>query len=151
MKLANALAQRADLQRRMAQLGSRLMNHAKGPEGEQPAEDPKALLAEMENVSAELEELICRINLTNTAARSDTGESLTALLARRDCLKMKLGLYREFLQNASDVVPRGLRTEIRIVSTVKVSQMQKQVDDMSRDLRLLEETIQGLNWTTELQ
>ena len=115
MKLANALAQRADLQRRMAQLGSRLMNNAKVQEGEQPAEDPKALLA------------------------------------RRDCLKMKLGLYREFLQNASDVVPRGLRTEIRIVSTVKVSQMQKQVDDMSRDLRLLEETIQGLNWTTELQ
>jgi hypothetical protein len=151
MKLANALAQRADLQRRMAQLGSRLMNNAKVQEGEQPAEDPKALLAEMENVSAELEELICRINLTNTAARSDTGESLTALLARRDCLKMKLGLYREFLQTASDVVPRGLRTEIRIVSTVKVSQMQKQVDDMSRDLRLLEETIQGLNWTTELQ
>ena len=33
----------------------------------------------------------------------------------------------------------------------KVSQMQKQVDDMSRDLRLLEETIQSLNWTTELQ
>ena len=149
MKLANALAQRADLQRRMAQLGSRLMNNAKVQEG--PAEDPKALLAEMENVSAELEELICRINLTNTAARSDTGESLTALLARRDCLKMKLGLYREFLQTASDVVPRGLRTEIRIVSTVKVSQMQKQVDDMSRDLRLLEETIQGLTWTTELQ
>ena len=54
-------------------------------------------------------------------------------------------------QTASDVVPRGLRTEIRIVSTVKVSQMQKQVDDMSRDLRLLEETIQSLNWTTELQ
>ena len=118
MKLANALAQRADLQRRMAQLGSRLMNNAKVQEGEQPAEEP---------------------------------ESLTALLARRDCLKMKLGLYREFLQNASDVVPRGLRTEIRIVSTVKVSQMQKQVDDMSRDLRLLEETIQSLNWTTELQ
>lgn len=49
------------------------------------------------------------------------------------------------------MVPRGLRTEIRIVSTVKVSQMQKQADDMSRDLRLLEETIQSLNWTTELQ
>ena len=29
MKLANALAQRADLQRRMAQLASRLMNNAK--------------------------------------------------------------------------------------------------------------------------
>ena len=151
MKLANALAQRADLQRRMAQLGSRLMNNAKVQEGEQPAEEPKELLSELESLSAHLEELICRINLTNTTARSETGESLTALLARRDCLKMKLGLYREFLQNASDVVPRGLRTEIKIVSTVKVSQMQKQVDDMSRDLRLLEETIQSLNWTTELQ
>ena len=43
MNLANALAQRADLQRRMAQLGSRLMNNAKVQEGEQPAEDPKAL------------------------------------------------------------------------------------------------------------
>ena len=151
MKLANALAQRADLQRRIAQLGSRLMNNAKVQEGEQSAEEPKELLAELESLSAQLEKLICRINLTNTAARSETGESLTALLARRDCLKMKLGLYREFLQNASDVVPRGLRTEIKIVSTVRVSRMQKQVDDMSRDLRLLEETIQSLNWTTELQ
>ena len=151
MKLANALAQRADLQRRMAQLASRLMNNAKVQEGERPAEEPAELLAQLEEISRQLEELIRRINLTNTAVRSETGESLTALLARRDCLKMKLGIYREFLQNASDVVPRGLRTEIRIVSTVKVSQMQKQVDDMSRDLRLLEEIIQSLNWTTELQ
>ena len=140
MKLANALAQRADLQRRMAQLASRLMNNAKVQEGERPAEEPAELLAQLEEISRQLEELIRRINLTNTAVRSETG-----------CLKMKLGIYREFLQNASDVVPRGLRTEIRIVSTVKVSQMQKQVDDMSRDLRLLEETIQSLNWTTELQ
>ena len=78
MKLANALAQRADLQRRMAQLGSRLMNNAKVQEGEQPAEEPKELLAELESLSAQLENLICRINLTNTAARSETGESLTA-------------------------------------------------------------------------
>ena len=144
MKLANALAQRADLQRRMAQLASRLMNNAKVQEGERPAEEPAELLAQLEEISRQLEELIRRINLTNTAVRSETGESLTALLARRDCLKMKLGIYREFLQNASDVVPRGLRTEIRIVST-------EQVDDMSRDLRLLEETIKSLNWTTELQ
>ena len=80
-----------------------------------------------------------------------TREEVIPYALRLKSLKMKLGLYREFLQTASDVVPRGLRTEIRIVSTVKVSQMQKQVDDMSRDLRLLEETIQGLNWTTELQ
>ena len=55
MKLANALAQRADLQRRMAQLASRLMNNAKVQEGERPAEEPAELLAQLEEISRQLE------------------------------------------------------------------------------------------------
>ena len=150
MKLANALAQRADLQRRMAQLGSRLMNNAKVQEGEQPAEDPKALLAEMENVSAELEELICRINLTNTAARSDTGESLTALLARRDAWQKRLSLLRNFLDSARCLTDRASRSEIKIVSTVDVASLQKELDKKSQSLRALDARIQAANWTTDI-
>ena len=150
MKLANALAQRADIQRRMAQLGSRLMNNAKVQEGEQPAEEPKELLAELESLSSQLEELICRINLTNTAARSETGESLTALLARRDCCRGQLGIWRNFLDCASATVSRRTVGEIRIRSSVSVKDFQKQVDQAARELRLLEEQIQELNWTTEL-
>jgi hypothetical protein len=44
MKLAEALALRADLQARLAQLASRATTNARYQEGEEPAEDPNALL-----------------------------------------------------------------------------------------------------------
>ena len=48
MKLATALSERADLQRRIAELGGRLNNNAKVQDGEEPAEDPKELLKELD-------------------------------------------------------------------------------------------------------
>ena len=46
MKLAEALALRADLKKRIDQVECRLVLNAKVQEGEAPAEDPEALLAE---------------------------------------------------------------------------------------------------------
>ena len=48
MKLATALSERADVQRRLSQLHTRLNNNAKVQEGDEPAEDPKALLKELD-------------------------------------------------------------------------------------------------------
>ena len=149
MKLANALSERADLQKRLAQIQIRLNNNAKVQEGQKPAEDPAALLKEMETVCARLEALISGINLTNSRTLSD-GTSLTALLARRDMLKQRLSLMRSFLDNASATVDRYSRSEIVIKSTVPVAKLQKQVDDLSKELRELDEKIQELNWTTDL-
>ena len=55
MKLATALSERADIQRRLSELQSRLNNNAKVQEGEEPAEDPEALLREMEVLLERLE------------------------------------------------------------------------------------------------
>ena len=52
MKLAEALQLRADLQKRMEQLASRLYDNATVQEGDAPAEDPAALLAEYEDCAA---------------------------------------------------------------------------------------------------
>ena len=149
MKLAQALTERADLQKRIEQLRARLQINAKVQEGEQPAEEPAMLLEQLETASAQLETLITRINLTN-AAVTDGGESLTALLARRDCLKQKVSILRDFAAAASATVMRGTRSEIKIKSTVPVASLQKQVDDLARRLRELDARIQALNWTTEL-
>ncbi len=149
MKLATALSERADLQRRLTQLQTRLNNNAKVQEGEKPAEDPADLLRELEGVITRLEELITRINLTNSQTFAD-GVSMTALLAKRDCLSKKLAVLRDFLDNASARVDRYSQKEIRILSTVDVAKLQKQVDDLSKELRLIDEQIQGLNWTTDL-
>ena len=149
MKLASALSERADLQRRIAALGERLNNNAKTQEGEPPAEDPALLLQELDQNIIRLEELICRINLTNSQTVSE-GETLTSLLARRDAMEKRLSILRSFLTNASSKVDRYSRTEIKIVSTVDVAALQKDVDLQSKQLRELDECIQALNWTTEL-
>ena len=149
MKLATALSERADLQRRISELGNRLNNNAKVQEGEEPSEDPQALLTELGQCFTRLEELIARINHTNNETKAD-GRTLTALIAKRDCLKQRISILRSFLNNASDKVARYSKTEIRILSTVPVAELQKTVDALSKELRETDETIQGLNWTTEL-
>lgn len=149
MKLATALSERADIQRRLSELQSRLNNNAKVQEGEEPAEDPEALLREMEVLLERLEWLMVRINLTNSRTLH-AGKTVTELLAGRDCLAKRLNMMRSFLDTASSKVDRYSQKEIRILSTVKVSALQKQVDGYAKELRELDEQIQGLNWTTEL-
>lgn len=95
------------------------------------------------------ETLICRINLTNAATVFE-GETLTALLARRDALSLELSIMRDFLRQASQRIDRYSKTEIKIFSTVDVTAMQKTVDAKSKELRQLDAAIQKLNWTTTL-
>ena len=149
MKLAEALQERADLNRRIQQLQQRLTNNALVQEGEQPAEDPAELLAELDGCVGELERLIARINLTNCRVQVE-GESLTALLARRDMLTVKLSSYRNLAQSASQLGHRGMRSEIKWLSTVNVRELQKQVDGLAKELRLLDNSIQAANWATDL-
>ena len=149
MKLATALSERADLQRRITELSGRLNNNAKVQDGEKPSEDPNELLQELNRNFERLEELIARINHTNNETKS--GEmTLTDLIAKRDCLKQKIGIMRSFLNAASEKVSRYSQTEIKILSTVKVAELQKEVDRLSKELRETDESIQSLNWTTEL-
>ena len=149
MKLAEALQERADLNRRIQQLQQRLGSNAIVQEGERPAEDPAGLLAELDGCVGNLERLITRINLTNCQTQVG-GESLTAHLARRDALKLKLSVYRDLAYNASQLARRATRTEIKVLSSVSVKDVQKQADDLAKELRLLDNSIQAANWTTEL-
>ena len=150
MKLASALTERSDLQRRIAEISKRLTNNAKVQEGDTPAEDPAALLQELDNFLCRLEELVAKINLTNSMTVSE-GETLTELLSRRDSLQQRLRILRGFLDAASCRIDRYSKAEIRILSTVPVAEIQKDVDRYAKELREMNERIQELNWTTELQ
>lgn len=149
MKLAQALIERADLQKRIAQMKGRLQLNAKVQEGEKPSEEPEKLLKELDALTGELETLIARINRTNTSAL-DGGETMTALLARRDCLRMKTDILRSFLEEAGSLVLRGTKSEVVVRSTVDVAALQKRVDGLSKELRALDVRIQAANWATEL-
>ena len=149
MKLAEALQERADLARRIDALKSRLSHNAIVQEGETPAEAPAALLAEFDACAAQMEELLTRINMTNCKTVV-LGKPLTALLAHRDALTIKLGGYRSLVNEASMTARRATRSEIKILSTVNVAELQKTVDQTAQELRQLDNAIQAANWTTEL-
>jgi hypothetical protein len=149
MKLAEALQERADLNRRIEQLRYRLSNNVLVQEGEKPLEDPAALLEELESSFTRLEWLIARINLTNCAVKVE-GRSLTELIARRDVLSLRAEAYRRLVEEASQNTHRATRTEIKILSAVNVPALQRQADDASRELRLLDNTLQATNWTADL-
>lgn len=149
MKLAEALILRADLQTRLEQLRSRLRDNALVQEGEQPAENPAAMLAELEENTAKLEALIARINLTNAAVKAE-GKTITELLARRETLTQHISILHSLLDTAGKTVMRGSRMEVKIHSTVDVAALRKQADGLSEELRKLDTTIQSTNWLTDL-
>ena len=63
---------------------------------------------------------------------------------------LKINVYRDFLQTAGQTARRATRSEIKIFSTVDVAVLQKTVDQMSRQLRLLDNKLQQTNWSTDL-
>ena len=149
MRLAEALQERADLNRKIDQLESRLSNNALIQEGEKADEDPKELLKELDESVSRLEILIAEINLTNCATQVD-GKSLTEIIARKDTLTKKVSVYRTLISAAGYKTMRARGSEIKIVSSVNVAQLQKKADEIAKEIRLLDNTLQEYNWKTEL-
>ena len=150
MKLAEALNQRADLQKRIAQLRERLSNNVKVQEGDQPAENPDDLFKELEGSLKQLKGLIVSINRTNQETIWE-GKTLTEMIAEKDVLSMHLGALRATLEAANVRSDRFSRNEIKFVRTIDVNALQKKVDDLSKELRELDSKLQQANWMTDLK
>ena len=149
MKLAEALQERADLNVKITELTQRIRSNCLTQEGEAPNEDPNALIRELDGCVDRLRTLIAAINRTNNATTVD-GRTLTDILAEKDALSVKLSAYKSFVTEAGQKTGRARFSEIRILSAVNIPELQKQVDSLSKRLRLLDNTLQAANWTTDL-
>jgi ppGpp synthetase/RelA/SpoT-type nucleotidyltranferase len=150
MKVAEALVLRADLQRRVGQVRERLNASALVQEGDQPPEQPQALLGELDEMFEQLNRLIVQINQTNVRTRIDGGETLTEALARRDVLDLRLQVLKQVADTAAQRIDRYGRSEIKRVATVDVGALRRDIDQIARQRRELDTAIQATNWTTEL-
>jgi hypothetical protein len=150
MKLAEALIWRADAKKRLEQLKQRLVRSAKVQEGDAPAEDPVALLAEHERLSSEFMRMVQRINRTNvvTVLREDV--TLADALAVRDSLTTRVDLLRTLTQAAAITQDRYTKSEVKFRSTVNVAELQQQINRLAVEHRDLDAQIQGMNWQVEL-
>ena len=150
MKLAEALINRADIQKRLAQVQVRLQRVAKIQEGEQPAEDPNALLAELSELVVAYRGLVQRINRTNSVTVVAANKTLTDVLAERDALALERNSLDNLIKATVTNDFRYSRTEIRAVVTLDIAALQKRIDGLARQYRELDTSIQQLNWSVEL-
>ena len=150
MKLAEALAERSDCQKRIEEIRSRLDRSARIQEGELPAEDPDELLAEADRIHARLLELISAINRTNSRTAFDNQRTISDVIAERDVM----GKRREFLSQVAGAGnsrwDRYSKSELRYIVTLPVAKLRTEADQIARRYRELDLRIQELNWNTEL-
>lgn len=149
MKLAVALKERADLHLKLNDIDERLRVNATYQEGENPAEDPKLILKELNEVIKRLEELQYKINLTNAQTKTEKG-SLTEVLARIDSLSKKKSSLDDLAINASGISNRYSKTEIKLFPSVDVVKIKKEANELGKEIRELDNLVQETNWTVEL-
>jgi hypothetical protein len=153
MKLAEALMTRADLQRRIEQVRSRIAENARYQEGEEPPEDAAGLVEEASELLDRLEDLVVAVNLTNASVRLDDGRTMTEALARRETLRARHSL----LSRSADAAQGGgaghrqMRSELRQFAALPVSELRRRADDVARELRELDVEVQRTNWEVDLQ
>lgn len=150
MKLAEALLLRGDIQKKLASLRERVGTNAVVQEGDQPHEDPTRLLKEATSVLKELESLVFLINRANMDNQLPDGRTLAEAIAHRETLVQHHSLLQHAIANTRRE-PRYGMSEIKWVATLKVSTLQKQSEELAKQIRELNAAIQEANWKIELE
>lgn len=147
MKLAEGLLLRSDLIKKIEHLQNRIRPILIVSDNKLPQEDPVKLLAQLRKSIQDLESIIIRINKTNNETYIDGELLLMEALAKRDSLKMlseKLRLIRQ----AAQINNAGYNNQ---KATVKIDDLQIEIDQTGRAFREIDSKIQETNWLTELK
>ena len=152
MRLSEALIQRADTQKRIQQLHSRLKRSARIQEGEEVPEDPQELLTELAQLISVFNTLVAQINQTNSRTQFDSNRTLTEALAERDAILLHRQILEGVIQAATGADGSRMTrfSQIKSFSAVNVREVQAMIDTLSRRYRELDTRIQEINWATDL-
>jgi hypothetical protein len=127
-----------------------MVKNAKVQEGDTPAEDPNALLAEYNRITEQVVALVQRINRTNSSTPIEGHNTIADAIAERDGLRIRAATYRELADAGTVTQSTYTRSEIKFRSAVSVANLQKQADELAQRHRELDAALQAMNWATEL-
>jgi hypothetical protein len=152
MKLAEALLERKSLKEQIGALKERAVKDARVQEGDQPAERPEDLVAEIDKLARRLEALVVAINRTNLQAKLPDGRTVMEAIAERDMLKLRYQLAKDLAGAAAPDRDgwRITRSEVKFQPTVDVARWRREADALAKACRELDAAIQAGNWTIEL-
>jgi hypothetical protein len=107
-------------------------------------------MKEAVSVLDEFESLVIKINAANIAAELPDKRTLAQLIARRDKLTQQHSLLQLAVHSTRKEPDRYSMKEIKWIATVPVAKLQKQSDDLSKQIRELNGLIQEANWRIEI-
>ena len=151
MKIAEGLARRADIQKKLSELQGRFRASAQVQEGDQPVEDPQEIINQIDVLNAELLGVVYRLNRSNLQVVEE--QTLLDRITQRDLLKQQAGVYKALADAATVTVgpfARYSRTEIKTVPLVDPTPLREQADQLTAAARALDMEIQRLDWTTDM-
>ena len=151
MKLAEALLLRSDLQKKLLSLQQRIHKNVLVQDGDTPSENPEQLIDEAVLVNKQLFQLIQKIHQTNAQAQANNGKALLDILNQRDQLTAEHRIIQQAIDNTQKDTDRYSVREIKWIKAVSVSKLQKQADEISQSLRLINLEIQASNWQIDLK
>lgn len=153
MKLAEALLERADLQKTVNDLYSKLRENSVVQADDKPTEDPVSLLAELKECYRRLDEFDRRINLTNNTTVFDEGKGwhLCDALTQRGSLDKQISNLTSLASSFVVKSNRYSNSEIKLVATMNPSEIRTHVDHLKKERKELDRRIQALNWELPLK
>lgn len=152
MKLAEALLEKKRIKDEIHALRLRVISDALVQEGDKPAEDPAELILKIVGLTEKLENLTAAINFTNINTLMPNGRTVMEAIVKRDTLKLMHEIAKDLAEAASDTRRyRTIRSEIKYVPTVDVSEWRRKADEYAKEYRELDAAIQAVNWSTDLK
>jgi hypothetical protein len=154
MKLAEALIEKKDLAARISELQGRYTAAAVIEEGSEPDESAESLLKSLNGAFARWEELTVAINVANN--RILVGDlTMMQSLAHRDSLKSQISHFSSIAgsirqRNSQRRFYQENGPKMVVAEGVDAKHFIKLVDDLSKELRVLDTQIQAANWANEL-
>ena len=152
MLLAEALLRKAILKKELEALEQRMVESARVPHDEEPADDYLVLLCSYRKKEGELLEMSLRILATNISTAFRAGETISQAIIRRDSLKRVVSMYNKLLSAASGSGNRGLFSsrDVKYKRVVDMEKVRADMDNAAMQYRDLDVKLQQLNWNTEL-
>jgi hypothetical protein len=154
VKLAEALLERAELQRQNRSIVRHIDENVRLPEDEEPTGSIDNLIKQYEANMTRLSELIRRINKTNCMTEMNGG-TITDAIAKRDCLSSQIRAYEEIYSTVTSHEQNGRHcggsdVRIKYVRHLDSKNLKDRMDHLSQEFRLLDTALQGMNWTVDL-
>lgn len=154
MKIAEALAERAELAKKLRSTRMRIEASARFHEGEEPLENAPTLIAEARAMIKRQMALVSSVNRANMLTELEPGLTITMALARRDMLSQEIELLNSSADKAGpsmDPYSRARRrTELLEKTDIPVTELRREADELSKERRELDTRIQQANWATDL-